>query len=154
MLNIYFNRKVQDTPFDNFIANPDKWFDNQCGEDYITGDLERQMILDIDKSVVVSNHLIESPVLGPIPPYYLSGTVKTLILIKNRPDKIFNGSSMGDLAAPWLLKMSEFQDITIRLGYLMEFSEPFQIRVLNSNKIVTTFEEYLYEFSTYVYPEV
>jgi hypothetical protein len=37
------------------------------------------MILDVDKSVVVSSHLIDSPVLGPISPKELSGGVKTLI---------------------------------------------------------------------------
>ena len=39
------------------------------------------MIRDIDKSTVISAHVIESPVLGGITPKDLSGGVKTLILI-------------------------------------------------------------------------
>ncbi len=52
---------------------------------------------------------------------------------------------MGDNAAPWLLKIGEMQDVTVRLGYLMEFQEPFKIRIANSGKIVTTWSEYLCE---------
>lgn len=48
------------------------------------------MIKDVDKSEVVSDECIISPVLGQIPPERLSGGVKTLLLILNEPDKIFN----------------------------------------------------------------
>ena len=39
------------------------------------------MIENVDKSEVVSPHLIESPVLGPISVKEISGGVKTLILM-------------------------------------------------------------------------
>ncbi|WP_405755292.1 DUF4869 domain-containing protein [Anaerovibrio slackiae] len=39
------------------------------------------MIFDVDKSKVIGANLIESPVLGPIPPERLSGGVKTLLLM-------------------------------------------------------------------------
>ena len=49
-----------------------KWFQDE---------LVQQMILDVDKSKYVTGGVIDSPVLGPIPPEKLSGGVKTLIMI-------------------------------------------------------------------------
>lgn len=43
---------------------------------------KKEMILDVDKSIVLGNAVIDSPVLGKISPTALSGGVKTLILIK------------------------------------------------------------------------
>ncbi|MDD6697000.1 MAG: DUF4869 domain-containing protein, partial [Veillonellaceae bacterium] len=60
---------------------------------------------DIDKSTVISGNVIDSPVFGKIPLLKLSGSVKTLILIQNVPDKIFNVSACGDDCAPWLLRL-------------------------------------------------
>ena len=45
------------------------------------------MIRDVDQSEVVGEQLIQSPVLGAIPPAQLSGGVKTLILIYKDPGK-------------------------------------------------------------------
>ncbi len=143
MLNIWFSESPYDVPFDEYISQPDPWFDNQGGEEFITGALEREMIKAIDKSEVISCNLIQSPILGAIPPSYLSGTVKTLVLINNFPEKIFNANAMGNLAAPWLLKIAEQKDIRIRLGYIMKFEEPFKIRILNSDTIVDSYKEYL-----------
>ena len=59
--------------------------------------------------------MIDSPFLGPIPPERLSGGVKTLILMQNDPDHIFNASASGNNCAQWILKLAEQKDITIRL---------------------------------------
>ena len=47
----------------------------------MTTPLTKEMILDIDKSEVISAHLVESPVPGLISPKEISGGVKTLILM-------------------------------------------------------------------------
>lgn len=98
---------------------------------------KKEMILDVDKSIVLGNAVIDSPVLGKISPTALSGGVKTLILIKNEPDKIFNASTCGDNCAKWILKIAENRDVTINLRHLMNFGKgPFEIRILNTNQIV------------------
>ena len=89
------------------------------------------MIQDVDRSTVLDSGVIDSPVLGRIPPTGLSGGVKTLILVKFEKDKIFNASTCGDNCAKWLLKIAASEDRTINLHHLMEFGEePFQIRIL------------------------
>ena len=63
------------------------------------------MIKDVDSSTVLGSGAIDSPIMGIISPERLSGGVKTLILIDNVPDKVFNASNCGDNCATWLLKL-------------------------------------------------
>ena len=102
----------------------------------------RQMILDVDSSVVLGSGAIDSPVLGVIAPVSLSGGVKTLILIDKVPDKIFNASNCGDNCAAWLLRIGRKKDVTVNLRHIMEFGEaPFEIEVLNTGEIIRSMDK-------------
>lgn len=80
--------------------------------------------------------------MGKIVPTSLSGGVKTLILMKNEPEKIFNASTCGNNCAKWILKLAEEQDITINLRHLMDFGEgTFTIHILNTDQIVHSMKE-------------
>ena len=136
MLNIYYG----DMP--EAIYNTAVYFKNTYEDEWITDDLSRQMIQDIDQSKVIGPRVIDSPVLGAITPRKLSGGVKTLILIAHVPDKIFNASTCGDNCAKWLLKMGEERDITINLRHIMDFGkQAFEINILNTDQIVHNMEE-------------
>ncbi len=136
MLNIYFGDMPQ------AIYNTAVYFKNTYEDDWITDELSREMIKDIDRSTVIAPRIIDSPVLGAITPRELSGGVKTLILIAHVPDRIFNASTCGDNCAKWLLKMGEEKDITINLRHLMDFgSGKFDIHILNTDQIVHSMEE-------------
>ena len=138
MLSIYYG----DINSEKYIFNPDAFFNNSYEEEWITDPLSKQMIKDIDGSEVVGPRLIDSPFLGPIPTERLSGSVKTLILMKFVPDHIFNASACGDNCAPWILKIGQEQDLTIRLGYLMNFGkESFDIGIANLHQIVHSMKE-------------
>lgn len=98
------------------------YFDNQYEDEWITNKLSMEMIKDVDKSQVISPHLIESPVLGPISVKEISGGVKTLILLAfDRSDKVFNASACGDNCAKWILKIGSKKDLLINLRHLMNF---------------------------------
>lgn len=136
MLNIYFGDMPQ------AIYNTAVYFKNTYEDGWITDELSREMIKDIDRSTVIAPRVIDSPVLGAITPRELSGGVKTLILIMHVPDKIFNASTCGDNCAKWLLKIGEEKDITINLRHLMDFgSGKFNIHILNTDQIVHSMEE-------------
>ena len=115
MLNIFYGDMPQ------AIYNTAVYFKNVYEEEWITQPLVKEMILDVDKSVVLDGGVIDSPVMGKIPPVSLSGGVKTLILIANEPDKVFNASTCGDNCAKWLLKMGNDREITINLRHIMDF---------------------------------
>ena len=111
-------------------------------DSWIVDPFVKEMIQDVDKSTVLDSGVIDSPVLGKIPPTGLSGGVKTLILFKFNKDKIFNVSTCGDNCAKWLLKIAESEDRTVNLRHLMDFGkEPFEIRILNTNEIVHSMKE-------------
>lgn len=136
MLNIYYGEMTE------AIYNPSVYFKNTYQDVWITDDFTKEMIKDVDKSVVIGPRIIDSPVLGGITPRELSGGVKTLILINHVPDKIFNASTCGDNCAKWLLKMGEERDITINLRHLMDFGDgSFLIKIVNTNQIVHNMEE-------------
>lgn len=138
MLNIIFGK------IDDVIYNTSVFFKNTYEKEWLLEEETKQMILDIDKSKVLGNGAIESPVLGIIPPTSLSGGVKTLILISHIKDKIFNVSNCGNNCAFWLLKIAKEKDITINLRHLMDFGNgEFEINVVNKNKIVHSMNELL-----------
>lgn len=124
------------------IYNTTVYFKNVYEDAWLTTPPVPQMIADIDKSTVISGNVIDSPVFGKIPPLNLSGSVKTLILIQNVPDKIFNASACGDDCAPWLLRLVKEKDITINLRHLMDFGrETFDLHIVNVNQTVHNMKE-------------
>ena len=138
MLNIIFGK------IDNVIFNTSVFFKNSYEESWFLEEETQQMILDIDKSKVLGNGAIESPVLGIIPPTSLSGGVKTLILISHISDKIFNASNCGNNCASWLLKIGKEKNVTINLRHLMNFGDGyFELNIVNKNKIVRSMDELL-----------
>ena len=140
MLNIYFG----DMP--EAIYNTEVYFKNTYRDEWICDEFARNVIKGVDKSEVIDKHLIKSPVLGMIPPVMLSGGTKTLLLIKNCPDLVFNASTCGDNCAKWILRIAKEakEDITINLRHIMDFgSGTFEIRILNNGEIVRNMQEYV-----------
>jgi hypothetical protein len=130
------------------VYHPPTYFDNRYEDEWITDPLSVQMIKDIDKSEVVGAHLIQSPVLGSIPVKDISGGVKTLILMAfDQSGKIFNASACGDNCAKWIVKLGKEKDLTINLHHVMDFSgiSDFEALILNTGKVVHSYEEYLKE---------
>ncbi len=138
MLRIWFGDR------ENAIYNTSVFFKNRYEDSWITDEFAIKVIEDIDHSQVVDANSIVSPVLGNISPLQLSGGVKTLILMKNLPGKIFNASNCGDNCAKWILELAEQTDFTINLFHVMDFGDnPFEIKVMNNNKIVHDMQELL-----------
>lgn len=138
MLNVYFG----DMP--DAIYNTAVYFKNTYRDSWITNPLSVQMIKDVDKSDVLSESVIESPILGSITPLALSGGVKTLMLVNFDRKHVFNASTCGDNCAKWLLKIAEKRRVVINLHHVMDFGKgPFKIKVLNNGKIVKNMDELL-----------
>ncbi len=126
------------------IYDPVIYFKNTYTDEWITDELSKEMIRDVDRSIVIGPRVIDSPVLGGISPRELSGGVKTLMNIYKVPEKIFNASACGDNCAKWILKIGEMQDVTINLRHLMDFGEEeFVIKILNTDQIVHNMRELL-----------
>lgn len=146
MLSVYLGE------MDQAIYYPPVYFDNQYEDEWITDPLSVEMIKDVDKSQVISPHLVESPVLGPISVKEISGGVKTLILLAFDPSgKIFNASACGDNCAKWILKIGSEKDLTINLRHLMDFGNGnFEIKILNTGDMVHNMEQFVTIAGRYV----
>lgn len=131
---------------------PPVYFDNQYEGEWITDPLTIEMIEDVDKSEVVSSHLIESPVLGPISVKEISGGVKTLILMAfDETQKVFNASACGDNCAKWILEIGKRKDLTINLRHIMNFGkEDFEIKILNTGEMVHNMRQFIETAAEYV----
>ena len=145
MLHIYFGNMP------DAVYNTAVFFKNDYEDAWITDPLVKEMVQDVDHSSVIDSGVIDSPVLGKIPPLSLSGGVKTLILVKFEPGKVFNASTCGDNCAKWLLKIAEDEDRTINLRHIMDFGDGnFRIKVLNVGKIATDMRELILLAGEYV----
>lgn len=136
MLNIYYGNMPQ------AIFNTVVYFKNVYEDAWITDPIAKEMIFDVDKSIVLDSAVIDSPVMGKIEPTALSGGVKTLILMKNERSKVFNASTCGDNCVKWILKLAAISDFTINLRHLMDFGQgTFDICIVNTNQVVHSMKE-------------
>ena len=76
MLNIFYGDMKE------AVYNTAAYFKYDYEDNWITDPFVKKMIKDVDQSIVLDSGVIDSPVLGKIPPTGLSGGVKTLILVK------------------------------------------------------------------------
>ena len=140
MLYIHFGTKEKE------IYDPATYFIHQYEDEWITDELSREMISDVDKSEVIDKRIIDSPVLGMITPRELSGGVKTLILLTfDDSGKIFNATACGDNCAVWIFEIAKNKDLTINLHHIMDFSkcDDFEAYIINTGKTVHGYDDYL-----------
>ena len=143
MLKIYVGEMPD---LSNVILNPSLYFKYNYKQEWLTSDLGKQMIKDVDKSDVVGPNLIISPVLGPIAPYYLSGGVKALLIMAFDDSKyIVDATACGDNCAKWILEIAKHKDLIVMLEYAMNFGmEEFEIQILNTGEVVHNLREYVH----------
>lgn len=145
MLSVYFGE------MENAIYNTSVYFDNQYLDSWLEDEFAVEVIKGIDKGIILSPQAIDTKALGVIPTVKIAGGTKTLLLIKNQPDKIFNASTCGDNCAKYLLKIGKEQDVTINLYHIMDFGKrKFEIRILNSDVLVHDMGEFVNEAIKYV----
>ncbi len=138
MLSIHFGE------LENSEYGP-SWFKYNYKPEWLKDSFVQEMIKAVDNSTYIDGLVIDSPVLGPIPPERLSGGLKTLIMIYEKPELIFDATSCGQNCAEWLLKIGEKKDVTVQLEYLMTFDDKtaFTIRIENEDRIITDPDDYI-----------
>ena len=145
MLHIYFG------DYPEAIYNTKVYFDNTFKDKWITKSISKEIIKDVDKSEVLDEKTILSPIFGNMSPKKLSGGTKTLLLIDNDSKKVFNASICGDNCAKWILKIAQDRKVVINLRHLMDFGkDEFKIKVINTGKIVYNMSELVLEAGDFV----
>ena len=148
MLKIHFGS------LDNEIYVASPYFDTYFKKEWFEDEFNKQMILDVDKSKVVAPNVVESPILGTIPPQWLSGGVKTSICMNSDKNGFIFNANCGDNCAKWILKIAEKRDLTITLHHFLDLwyedIEPtVKIYIINTDRFVNTLDECISEFAKY-----
>lgn len=136
---------------ENINYGPD-WFKTNYDPEWLKDSFVQKMIKDIDKSDYIDGIVINSPILGPIPPERLSGGVQTLIMIYEKPQLIFDATSCGENCAKWLIEIGKQRDVTVNLNYLMKFNDidDFKVFINNENRLIANIEDYILTAVKYV----
>lgn len=108
---------------ENTIDYIDSYFQFDYEDEWFEDTLVKDMVLDIDNSIVESPHKVVSPVLGDISILDISTGVKALILIYKEPENEFWATACGDNCAKWIKRFGDMMDITISLEHFMDFGD-------------------------------
>lgn len=128
MLRIYFGSLPDE------IYNTEMFYENQYDRNWVIDDFASEVIREIDDSQVVAPDMIQNDIFGTFSSTELSAGVKTLLLIRNMPNKTFNISNCGDNCAKYLLQLAEARDIKVTLHHAMDFGTSFSVKVINEGK--------------------
>ena len=141
MLKIIFGVKGLELP--DRIAYVSDYFNAMYDKTWLSSDMARRIIKEVDDSDYIDGEYIQSPILGGMSPRDLSTGCKALLILLNEPDVIVSGDRMGDNCYPLLLEMAKMRDITITLCHFVELEEyePLNIQnVITGEKITTSLE--------------
>lgn len=141
MLNLYFG-EFKD-------AVPTSYFDARFRFSWMNSEFTKRVIREVDKSEVLTDFVIRSPVLGSITPHQISHGSKALIMLKFRDVKM-KLEYMGENCFKILKEICDEKEVYLSsTGYRSLFKDGgfTQIRIMNSGKIVTCPLEMFEEFN-------
>lgn len=145
MLKIHFG------PLEGSIEHPGTLFNNTFKPEWFEDPFVRYICKVVDKTEVASAYQMTNPIFGPVNCRLLSTGCKNCILAY-KTDRIINATLMGDNCGSILLEISETKDLTITLEHTFNFSgvERFTAYIINSEKMVYSYSEYLDEAIEYL----
>ncbi len=88
--------------------------------EWLRDSMVQALIKDVDKTEVIQDYLLNSPIFGFMPPDLLSNGVKNLIITKYT-DYIKRGDCYGDNCSYWLGEISKQKDVLIYLITSLDF---------------------------------
>ncbi|MBQ5849930.1 MAG: DUF4869 domain-containing protein [Lachnospiraceae bacterium] len=116
MVTVYFELD------DKEIISTSKYFNNSYTDEWLD-EWAKRVIKEIDNSELISDGLVQSPVLGPITIREISSGAKALITMNSDDSVISNANSCGDNCADLLAELSLKKDFGIYLAYPMKFRD-------------------------------
>ena len=133
------------------VKNIDVYFRYNKEKEWFNNENVKRIIKNIDKSdLQLGTELIISPVYGGIPPEYLSGGCKAVILLEVVDDINIYGTRCGDNCASEILEIAKNKDIYMTLHHCMIFPDiDFEIHLVEPDIIVHNRKEFINEYYKY-----
>jgi hypothetical protein len=140
MVRVYFELDEKD------IISTSKYFNNSYTDKWLDK-WASEVIREIDKSELISEGLVQSPVLGPITIREISSGAKALITMNCDDTVISNANSCGDNCAKYIAMLSKKKDFSIYLSYPMKFGDlTFDMCIDRTGAICHNSKEYEKEY--------
>lgn len=131
---------------------PDGWFRSQFDESYLTTDFSKRVIKEVDKNEVKNQYMILSPILGFIPPEYISSSAKLIIMLMYENDKVFDIDYCDNTYTSLLAEVASQRDVTVQakvFKYFYRSGYRGKIHILNDNSYVNSDLDLLDKFNGY-----
>lgn len=131
-------------PYGKVIKRVNTYFNIMKEKSWFNDKFNQEMIKDIDNgTVVLKDFALENSIIGGMSPDKLSGGVKTVILMKEFPNEVFDITNCGENCFKWIFKVCENEDRIAVLKYFPEISflNPFKVEILNPGEIATNTDE-------------
>lgn len=142
MLRVYFGDR------EDSIYPAGRYFDAWVDEQVVTDDFAKKVIKGVDKTDVMPDGTLKSPVFGGIVPRQLSGGTKSILVIYTHPELVVDLASMGDNCFPYLIELAKSQDITVttdKFRYLFDYGLA-EVFIVNDGSVVHNEEEFLIKY--------
>ena len=132
--------------------DPDGLFETIFLPEWLEDPFVKEMVLDIDKSEVISPFCINSPVLGQIAPTYLSGGVKSIIMMLKQKEYIMDLCNCGTNCEKWIARLSKEVDFEVTCCTLELTFKGLELDALckNDNSYILRGEDYIRKAIKYV----
>ena len=145
MLNVWFGYR------EDAILSIDSYFNNTFEDKWLSDDLVKRMIEDIDGSKVLSEYCIQSPVLGQIPPERLSGGVKALICMYKDEECFLDLIVCGENCEHWIKEIGSKVDVKVSVsGYDLLFKDGIVCKCMNDGDIVRNHKDWVLKLTKYM----
>lgn len=134
------------------ILDIDLYFNNVYEDEWLSDALVQRMIKDVDSSTVIKDLLIESPVLGFIPPERLSGGVKALICMYKCDDFCVDLIVCGQNCQKWICEIAKLKRVKATLsGYDLTFKDcDIKAICLNDNSEINNSKDWVLKMCEFV----
>lgn len=145
MLKIYFGNN------EKALRSGDGYFDNWLDDDCLETEFAKEVVRAIDKSELISKNLVQSPVIGAVPPKFLSGGTKSLLILRFS-DVEMNITAFGENCYPYIIQISKEKDITIcsnNAFRIFECGDLDSILILNDESFVHSDDELIQKWLLY-----
>lgn len=135
---------------EKYSITPDGDYMGLALDEWLDDPLVQEMIEDIDKSKVLSQRCIQSPILGQIPPDYLSGGVKTLIMLLKEPDYHVDLMVCGNNCTKWIKEVAKHQNLHLAISTFDLDYPDIVMECLNDGDIIDSKKKWLDKLYKYV----
>ena len=149
-VTFWIGNKNKDGTDLKLINRPDSIFDLYYNNSWLNNSLAKKIIKQVDDSEHIKDAYIESPVLGAIPPQFLSTGCKNLLIAafykQYETEQYFtDGAKMGDNCYPLIFEIAKYtkKNIRVRVGRLLRdsWSENEKVRIMPEDITLTGYKE-------------